>query len=141
MSIRKLAAVTAICVSMAGAANAATQGPFGGCGSIFGSGSTSCGQAPSFSAFLAAFGQGGQVNGPAIGSFLAALLGKQFGSGPTAPSTAGGSSTFSGPSTPITQVVTNDTPSAVPLPAAGWMLLAGVGGLALVRRRKAEEQV
>lgn len=27
--------------------------------------------------------------------------------------------------------------SVVPLPAAGWLLLAGVGGLALVRRRKA----
>lgn len=28
------------------------------------------------------------------------------------------------------------TPSVVPLPAAGWMLLAGVGGLAAIRRRR-----
>ena len=31
---------------------------------------------------------------------------------------------------------TDDT-SAVPLPAAGWMLLAGIGGLVAMRRRKA----
>ncbi|KPP87118.1 MAG: putative extracellular protein [Rhodobacteraceae bacterium HLUCCA08] len=28
------------------------------------------------------------------------------------------------------------SPSAVPLPAAGWMLIAGLGGLALIRRRR-----
>jgi hypothetical protein len=26
-------------------------------------------------------------------------------------------------------------PSVVPLPAAGWMLLAGLGGIAMMRRR------
>ena len=30
----------------------------------------------------------------------------------------------------------SDEPPVVPLPAAGWMLLAGVGGLAAMRRRK-----
>lgn len=30
----------------------------------------------------------------------------------------------------------NMAPSAVPLPAAGWMLIAGLGGLAAVKRRK-----
>ena len=29
------------------------------------------------------------------------------------------------------------TPDPVPLPAAGWMLLAGIGGLAAARRKKA----
>lgn len=28
------------------------------------------------------------------------------------------------------------TPGAVPLPAAGWMLMAGLGGIAALRRRK-----
>lgn len=32
--------------------------------------------------------------------------------------------------------VTYTDPSPVPLPAAGWMLIAGVGGLAAMRRRK-----
>ncbi|WP_254813781.1 VPLPA-CTERM sorting domain-containing protein [Rhodovulum sp. ES.010] len=30
----------------------------------------------------------------------------------------------------------DSAPAPIPLPAAGWMLLAGVGGLAAVRRRK-----
>jgi hypothetical protein len=29
----------------------------------------------------------------------------------------------------------NDRTSPVPLPAAGWMLLAGLGGIAVLRRR------
>ena len=33
-------------------------------------------------------------------------------------------------------VVTPPNPSAVPVPAAGWMLLAGLGGMAALRRRK-----
>ncbi|WP_433989198.1 hypothetical protein SuNHUV7_35170 (plasmid) [Pseudoseohaeicola sp. NH-UV-7] len=33
-------------------------------------------------------------------------------------------------------VIAGRNPSPVPLPAAGWMLLAGVGGLAAMRRRK-----
>lgn len=39
----------------------------------------------------------------------------------------------------VTQVApqnVNPNPSAVPLPAAGWMLLAGFGGLAAMKRRK-----
>ncbi|WP_370692982.1 VPLPA-CTERM sorting domain-containing protein [Pseudotabrizicola sp.] len=32
--------------------------------------------------------------------------------------------------------VPGDTPSPVPLPAAGWLMIAGLGGLAALRRRK-----
>lgn len=32
--------------------------------------------------------------------------------------------------------VIDNTPEVIPLPAAGWLLLAGVGGLAAMRRRK-----
>lgn len=32
--------------------------------------------------------------------------------------------------------VSYETPSAVPLPAAGWMLFAGLGGLAAMKRRR-----
>ena len=32
--------------------------------------------------------------------------------------------------------VATTTASPVPLPAAGWMLIAGLGGLGLMRRRK-----
>ena len=34
-------------------------------------------------------------------------------------------------------LIDNVSISAVPLPAAGWMLLAGLGGIAMVRRRAA----
>ena len=37
---------------------------------------------------------------------------------------------YSGEATPV------EEPSPVPLPAAGWLLLAGIGGLAALRRRK-----
>jgi hypothetical protein len=33
-------------------------------------------------------------------------------------------------------VTTTDIPPAVPLPAAGWMLIAGIGGIAAMKRRK-----
>ena len=33
-------------------------------------------------------------------------------------------------------VTTTGVPSAVPIPAAGWMLLAGIGGIASMKRRK-----
>lgn len=50
----------------------------------------------------------------------------------------GGFLTLEGESNTATLVgsFTADVPPAVPLPAAGWMLLAGVGGLAALRRRK-----
>ena len=32
--------------------------------------------------------------------------------------------------------IANTSPEVVPLPAAGWMLLAGLGGLAVIRRRR-----
>ena len=31
---------------------------------------------------------------------------------------------------------TISTPNVIPLPAAGWLLIAGLGGLAAVKRRK-----
>lgn len=34
-------------------------------------------------------------------------------------------------------VYTGEDPSVIPLPAAGWLLLAGVGGLVAMRRKKA----
>ncbi|PKP79413.1 MAG: hypothetical protein CVT80_16140 [Alphaproteobacteria bacterium HGW-Alphaproteobacteria-2] len=34
------------------------------------------------------------------------------------------------------QIIDPGGPSPIPLPAAGWMLLAGIGGLAAMRRRR-----
>ena len=36
------------------------------------------------------------------------------------------------------QIVSDDTISAVPLPAAGWLILAGIGGLGMMRRKTSE---
>jgi hypothetical protein len=36
----------------------------------------------------------------------------------------------------LTSTVVGGTPAPIPLPAAGWMLLAGLGGLGLVARRR-----
>jgi hypothetical protein len=36
----------------------------------------------------------------------------------------------------ISVFTAGDQPGVVPLPAAGWLLLAGVGGLAAMRRKK-----
>lgn len=39
----------------------------------------------------------------------------------------------------LTSTVLGGTPSPIPLPAAGWMLLAGLGGLGVVARRRREK--
>lgn len=39
----------------------------------------------------------------------------------------------------LTSTVLGGTPAPIPLPAAGWMLLAGLGGLGLVARRRRDK--
>lgn len=41
-----------------------------------------------------------------------------------------------GVATQSVQIATNSNPSPVPLPAAGWMLLAGLGGIVALRRSR-----
>jgi hypothetical protein len=80
------------------------------------------------------------ANGDPLGILIRYVVVK-FGNGFNVYSVNGGEGSFTGSgSLTVDQGVSHvsfyDSVAVVPLPAAGWMLLAGVGGLVAVRRRK-----
>ena len=81
--------------------------------------------ADSFSAFLFTMVDGPNITGT-FDNFLAGLLNNN-----------GNTQTLSHLSIFSAEALDGDPgPSPVPLPAAGWMLLAGIGGLTVARRRR-----
>jgi hypothetical protein len=68
------------------------------------------------------------IGSPATGTFNTESAGLLTGNGCSGNNTPGISH--------LTVYTGGDDPNVVPLPAAGWLLLAGVGGLAAMRRKK-----
>ena len=136
-----LGAVAALMISVS-SANAATVGfDFGNIfqrtvSQVSTTSTTSGSSGGGFLSFFASLSNSPSSGGSSGGAF-ASLLSQIFGQGQSTGSTVTQVETLTCDDCNREEVVeVRETPSEVPLPAAGFLLIGGIAGLGLVRRRK-----